>query len=417
VWKRLFNSDPAIIGKAITLNSTQYTVVGLLGSEFLLNNEVMPSEGPMDKVDMIVPLPLGPDAAQKRGDENYNIMVRLKSGVTLQQAQDDLNAIAGRIREKDKRGSTFGMHIVGLQDQVVGDVRPVLLVLLGSVAVVLLIACANVANLLLTRASGRAKEVAIRTALGARWQRLVRQLLTESVLVSVLGGAAGLLIAVWSLYVVRTIKPGNIPRMDEIGISGTVLIFTFAVSIITGILFGLAPAWRAVKVDLNTTLKAGGRTGLGDTGLRVSRHQLRGLLVVSELALSLILLIGAGLLIRSFVRLQNVPPGFTTEKVLTMEVAVRGETYKKDEAVAGFYREIQNRIAHLPGVLAVGASNVLPLTGAVGWASRWRATRLHRARNCRWTCALPPRITSAPCKSRSFKAAFLTTTTPVLHNR
>src|SRR5215471_88284 len=369
VWKRLFSSDPEIIGKAITLNGNPYTVVGLLGPEFLLNNEVMPSEGPMDKVDLIVPLPLGPDAAQKRGDENYNIMVRLKSGVTLQQAQDDLNAIAGRIREKDKRGSTFGMHIVGLQDQVVGDVRPVLLVLLGSVAVVLLIACANVANLLLTRATGRAKEVAIRTALGAKWQRLVRQLLTESILLSLIGGAAGLIIAGWSIHLVHTIKPGNIPRMDEIGISGSVLAFTFGISLITGILFGLAPAWRAVKVDLNTTLKAGGRSASGNTGLRVSKHQLRGLLVVSELALSLILLIGAGLLVRSFVRLQSVAAGFTTDNVLAMEVAVRGETYKKDEAVVSFYRELHNRISHMPGVVAAGSTNVLPLTGSVGWGS------------------------------------------------
>ena len=367
VWKRLFSSDPEIIGKAITLNGNPYTVVGLLGPEFLLNNEVMPSEGPMDKVDLIVPLPLAPDAAQKRGDENYNIMVRLKSGVTIQQAQQDINAIASRIREKDKRGETFGMHIVGLQEQVVGDVRPVLLVLLGSVAVVLLIACANVANLLLTRATGRAKEVAIRTALGAKWQRLVRQLLTESVLLSLIGGAAGLISAGWCIHLVHTIKPGNIPRMEEIGISASVLAFTFGISFITGILFGVAPAWRAVKVDLNTTLKAGGRSASGNTGLRVSKHQLRGLLVVSELALSLILLIGAGLLVRSFVRLQSVAPGFTTENVLTMEVALRGETYKKDEAVVGFYRELHNRISHLPGVEAAGTTSVLPLTGSVGW--------------------------------------------------
>lgn len=367
VWKRLFSADPAIIGKAITLSGTQYTVAGVLGPEFLLNNEVMPSEGPMDNIDVILPLPLGTDAAQKRGDENYNIMVRLKPGVNMQRAQDDVNAIAARIREKDKRGLTFGMHMIGLQEQVVGDVRRVLLVLLGSVAVVLLIACANVANLLLTRATGRAKEVAIRTALGARWQRLVRQLLTESVLLSVIGGAAGLVIAWWSIHVVHTIKPGNIPRMDEIGISGTVLFFTFGVSLITGILFGLAPAWRAIKVDLNTTLKAGGRSGQSDSGLRIARHQLRGLLVVSEIALSLILLVGAGLLIRSFMRLQKVQPGFSTDHVLTMEVAVTGPTYKKDEAVIGFYREIGNRISHLPGSISEGEVSTLPLTGTVGW--------------------------------------------------
>src|SRR5947209_4169767 len=367
VWKRLFSSDPTVVGKAITLNGTQYTVVGVLGPDFLLNDEIMPSEGPMENVDAVLPLPLGPDAVQKRGDENYNIMVRLKPGVSVVQAQEDINAIAGRIREKDKRDRTFGMHIIGLQEQVVGDVRRVLLVLLGSVAVVLLIACANVANLLLTRASGRAKEIAIRTALGARWQRLVRQLLTESVLLSLLGGAAGLAIAAWSIHIVHTIKPGNIPRMDDIGISGTVLLFTFGISLITGILFGLAPAWRAIKVDLNTTLKAGGRSGQGDSGLRVSRHQLRGLLVIAELALSLILLVGAGLLIRSFVRLQSVQPGFSTDRILTMEVGVSGPAYKKDEAVIGFYRELENRLSHLPGVVAEGEVSTLPLTGAVGW--------------------------------------------------
>ncbi len=369
LWKRLFSSDPNIVGKAITLNGNQYTVAGVLRPEFLLNNEVMPSEGPMENVDIILPFPLGPDAAQKRGDENYNIMVRLRPGVTVRQAQEDVNAIADRIREKDKRDRTFGMHVVGLQGQVVGDVRRVLLVLLGSVAVVLLIACANVANLLLTRVSARAKEIAVRTALGARWQRLVRQLLTESVLLSLFGGAAGLMIAAWSIHVLHTIKPGNIPRMDEIGISGPVLLFTFVVSLITGILFGLAPAWRAIKVDLNTTLKAGGRGGQGETGLRLSRHQLRGLLVISELALSLVLLVGAGLLVHSFVKLQNVPPGFSTDHILTMEVAVTGPNYKKEEAVSGFYRELENRISHLPGVLAEGEVSTLPLTGAVGWGN------------------------------------------------
>jgi predicted permease len=370
LWRRMFNSDPAIVGKAITLNGTSYTVVGVLGPEFLLNNEVMPAaEGPIDKIDMVLPLPLGPDAAQRRQDESYNIMVRLKAGVSLQQAQEDLNAIANRIREKDRLDRTFGMHIVGLQDQVVGDVRRVLLVLLGSVAAVLLIACANVANLLLTRAAGRAREIAIRTALGAKWQRVVRQLLTESVLLALLGGTAGLMIAEWSLHVMRSIKPGNIPRMEEIGISGTVLTFTFVVSLLTGILFGLVPAWHAIKVDLNSTLKAGGRSGQGDAGLRVSRRNLRGLLVICEIALSVVLVAGAGLLIRSFARLQNVQPGFASENVLVVQVSVNGKAYGKSEAVAGFYREVESRIAHLPGVIAEGATSVLPLAGSLDWGS------------------------------------------------
>jgi predicted permease len=367
LWKRLFNSDPAIVGKSITLNGNPFAVAGVIQRGFMLNAEVMPSEGPMDKVDVFVPLPLGADAVKNRGDENYNILVRLKPGVSVPQAQADIDAIAGRIRKKDKRDRTFGMHVVGLQEQVVGDVRRALLVLVGSVALVLLIACANVANLLLTRAAGREKEVAIRTALGAGWQRLVRQLLTESILLACLGGAAGLAIAEISLYVVRSMNPGNIPRLEDIGINGAAVAFTFGVSLVTGILFGLAPVWRALKVDLNTSLKAGGRSGQSDGGLHLKRHRLRGLLVVSELALSLMLVIGAGLLVRSFVRLQRVPPGFTAGHVLTMQVAANGPKYRPDKAVAQFYREIESRIARLPGVKAEGVVSVLPLTGSVGW--------------------------------------------------
>ena len=370
LWERSFNSDQEIVGKSITLDGNPFTVAGVLQRGFMLNAEVMPSEGPMDKMDVFLPLPLGADAVQKRGDENYNIVVRLKPGVSVQQAQADINVIASRIREKDKRDLSFGMHVVGLQEQVVGDVRRALLVLLGSVALVLLIACANVANLLLTRAAGREKEVAIRTAVGAGWQRLARQLLTESILLGVLGGAAGLFVAQVSLYVVRAMNPGNIPRLEDIAINGTVLAFTFGISLATGILFGVAPVWRAIKVDLNTSLKAGGRSGQSDGGLHLRRHRLRGLLVISELALSLMLLIGAGLLIRSFARLQSVPPGFTTDHVLTMEVAAAGRKYqndKNDKPIINFYREIESRVAHLPGVVAEGVVSALPLTGEVGW--------------------------------------------------
>jgi putative ABC transport system permease protein len=236
VWQRLFNSDPTIVGRSITLNGKSFTVAGVLERGFSLNAEVMPSEGPMDKVDIFLPLPLGPDAAQRRGDENYNIVVRLKPAVSVQQAQADIAIIANGIRIKDKRDASFGMDVVGLQNQVVGDVRRALLVLLGSVSLVLLIACANVANLLLARAAGREKEVAIRTALGAGWHRLARQLLTESILLALLGGAAGLLVARASLLVVRTMNPGNIPRLDEIGVNGAVLAFTFGLSLVTGIL-------------------------------------------------------------------------------------------------------------------------------------------------------------------------------------
>jgi len=367
LWKRSFSSDPDIIGKTITLDGKPFAVAGVLQHGFMLNAEVMPSEGPMDKIDVFLPLPLGADAVSKRGDENYNILVRLKSGVSLQQAQADIDVIASRIREKDKRDGSFGMHVVGLQEQVVGDVRRALLVLLGSVALVLLIACANVANLLLTRAAGREKEVAIRTALGAGWQRLARQLLTESILLGVLGGAAGLLVARASLYVVRTMNPGNIPRLEDISINGSVLAFTFGLSLVTGILFGVAPLWRAVNVDPNSSLKAGGRSGQSEGGLHLRRHRLRGLLVISELAFSLMLLIGAGLLVRSFVRLQSVAPGFATNGILTMQIAANDQKYRDDKPVINLYKEIGDHIAHLPGVVAEGMVSALPLTGAVGW--------------------------------------------------
>src|SRR5580700_4320849 len=370
VWRRLFNRDAGIVGKTIVLNGNPFLVAGVLQGGFVLNNEVMPAEFPMDKVDIISPLPLGADAEKIRGDENYNIMVRLKRGVSLQQAQADMEVIASRMREKDKRDASFGMHVVGLQEQVIGDVRRPVLVLLGSVGLVLLIACANVANLLLTRAAGREKEVAIRTALGAGWQRIARQLFTESILLGVLGGAAGLQVTQLGIYAVRAMYPGNIPRLEDITINGGVLLFTLGVSAGTGILFGVAPVWRVIKVDLNTSLKAGGRSGQSDGGLHFRRNSLRGLLVVSELALSLMLLIGAGLLIRSFVRLQSVSPGFTTDHLLTMEVAAAGRKYQDDknaEPIIHFYEEIESRVAHLPGVVAEGAISALPLAGEVGW--------------------------------------------------
>jgi predicted permease len=367
VWQRLFNSDPAIVGRSITLNGKPFLVAGVLRHGFTVNAEVLPSEGPMDKVDIYLPLPLGADAEQRRGDENYNILVRLRPGVSVQQAQADIDVIAGRIRIKDKRDATYGMDVVGLQQQVVGDVRRPLLVLLGSVALVLLIACANVANLLLARAAGRAKEVAIRTALGANRKRLIRQLLTESLLLGLLGGGAGLLVARLSLWVVRTMNPGNIPRLDEIGINGAVLAFTFGLSLATGVLFGMAPAWRVVRLDPNASLKAGGRSGQSDGGLYMKRHRLRGLLVSSEIAFSLILLVGAGLLIRSFVRLQKVPPGFSTEHIMTMQMVTNDTRYHDDKVLSGFYRDVETRIAHLPGVVAEGEVSALPLTGTVGW--------------------------------------------------
>ena len=373
----MFGADPSIVGKSIILNgvaprgdtNNQFTVVGVLSPAFWMNNEVMQTVASLQQLDVFLPLPLGADAVKRRGDENFNLMARLKPGVTMARAQADIDIIAGHIRDKDKRDRTFTISVVPLRDQVVGDVRRAVLVLLGSVALVLLIACANVANLLLTRASGRQKEVAIRTALGASWRQIVGQLLTESMLLGLIGGAAGLLVAQASLVVVRTLNPGNIPRLDAITIDPTVLAFTFGVSLLTGIIFGLAPAFRAAAVDLATTLKAGGRSGQGDGGFGSTRLRLRSLLVVSELALSLMLLIGAGLLVRSFMRLQDVPPGFNADRVISMRLGSSGRRFDTPQASNEFYRVVAERIANVPGVTRAGSVSSLPFTNAVGWGS------------------------------------------------
>jgi len=367
LWKRLFGGDPQIVGRSLTLNGKQYTVAGVLRPDFLLNNEVVPTVAAIEKVEILLPLPFGADAVNRRGDENYNIVGRLKPGVTMREAQEDVAAIAGRIRNKDHRDRTFTISVVPLLDQVVGNVRRSVLIMLGAVTLVLLIACANVANLLLSRATGREKEVAIRAALGAGRMRLVRQLLTESVLLGVLGGAAGLLVAVLTLFVVRDINPGNIPRLDAIRIDGIVLAFTFGISILTGIIFGMAPAVRVARVDLNTSLKSGGRSSQNEGGFNPARQGLRSLLVVAELALSMVLLIGAGLLIRSFVRLASVPPGFNPEHVISMRSAEAGPKYQQDKARILYYQQLGERISRLPGVQSQGAVSALPLTASVGW--------------------------------------------------
>jgi predicted permease len=418
-WRRVFNADPNVIGRSITMNGVvegsgerknQFTVAGVLGPDFLLNDEIMPTVASIRRMDVFLPLPLGADAVTRRGDENYNIMARLKPGVTMADAQADVSVIAARIRDKDKRDRTFTISVVPLLEQVVGNVRRAVLVLFGSVTLVLLIACANVANLLLTRATSRQKEVAIRTALGAAWQRLVRQLLLESVLLGVMGGAVGLLIALAGLYVVRTVNPGNIPRLDVLAIDRSVLAFTFAVSILTGVVFGLAPAVRAARADLHTGLKAGGRNTQGEGGLGSSRRRLRSLLVVAEVAFSLMLLTGAGLLIKSFVRLQSVSPGFTPDNVISMRLGASGRQFPNREAAIEFFRQVGDRIAGLPGVKARGGVSALPFTSSVGWGrSMSKAGRLNQARNCRSISARPRRTTSGRWRFRWYGAAFLRT--------
>ncbi len=376
-WLRAFGGNPTNVGKTITLNRlgsgagearNQFEVIGVLERDFLMNGEIMPTVASIRQMDVFLPLPFGPETQTKRrGDENFNVMARLKPGVTLEQARGDVLEIAGRIRDKDKRDATFTIDTVSLVESVVGNVRLVILVLLGFVALVLLIACVNVANLLLTRASGRQKEVAVRTALGASWERVVRQLLTESLLLGLLGGAAGLLIAQAALQVVKAINPGNIPRLEAIALDGTVLAFTFAVAIATGLLFGLAPAIRAARIDLSSSMKAGGRSTQGEGGLGSSRGRLRGLLVVAEVAISLMLLIGAGLLIRSFVRLQQVSPGFEPAGVVSMRLGSTAQQLPNRDVAIPYFRPITDALAAVPGVQSNGFVSALPFTSSVGW--------------------------------------------------
>jgi len=377
-WRRSFGGDPNIVGKSLTLNNigsgggerrNQFEVVGVLGPDFLLNDEIMPTVGSIRKMDVFLPLPLAADAVTtRRNDENFNVMARVKPGVTMLQAKSDVAAIAGRIRDKDKRDRTFTIDVVPLVESVVGNVRLAVLVLMGSVTLVLLIACANVANLLLTRAARRQKEVAVRTALGASRLRLIRQLLTESIVLGIMGGAAGLLVAKAALEVVRNINPGNIPRLEAITLDGSVLLFTFSVSVVTGLLFGLVPAVRVARVDLNTSMKVGGRNTQGDGGLG-SRRRLRSLLVVAEVAISLMLLVGAGLLLRSFVRLGKVSPGFEPGGVISLRQGPPARQFQNRDEAMGFYRPFNEALAAVPGVTMQGSVSVLPFTSGVGWGS------------------------------------------------
>lgn len=376
-WKRVFNGDPTIVGKTIVLNgfstqrdsTHQFEVVGVLSPDFLLNAEIMPTVASTQQMDVFLPLPLGADAVNRRGDENYNLMARLKPGVTLAQAHADVAAIAARIRDKDKRDRTFTIDVVPLVESVVGNVRLAVFIVMGAVTLVLLIACANVANLLLTRATARQKEIAVRVALGARWQRLVRQLLTETMLLGLMGGAAGLLVAALALAAIRAINPGNIPRLDAIHLDGRVLAFTFVVSVLTGLVFGLAPAMRAARVDLNSTLRAGGRNTQGEGGLGGSRRRLRSLLVVGEVAISMVLLVGAGLLVRSFVRLQHVSPGFNPEGVVSMRLGASARQFANRDAGVAYYANFGEQLASVPGVKERGAVSTLPFTSSVGWGT------------------------------------------------
>ncbi|HEY6186741.1 MAG TPA: ABC transporter permease [Pyrinomonadaceae bacterium] len=349
LWQRRFGADPNILGSKVNISGTSTTIVGVMpaGFEFM---------EPMD-----VWRPIGLDYAKERRDNRYlQVIALLKPGVSIEQAQAQLNSITQRLSQSYTETNTgWGTKLVGLHELLVEDVRPGLLLLLGAVGFVLLITCANVANLLLARAASRRREIAVRAALGASRLRVIRQLLTESLLLSLTGGTLGLLLSIWLTDLLVSISPANSPRLDEVSLDGRVLLFTLVVTCLIGLLFGLAPALQSSHVNLNEALKEGGR-GFSE-GWR--RNHVRKLLVVAEVALSLMLLVGAGLLIKSFMLLRETDPGFDAANVLTMRVSVPGAKYKGAQK-AEFFQRLTESVAALPGVESAGAVLSLPLGGS-----------------------------------------------------
>jgi len=365
LWQRRFDRDPELIGKQLSLNGRSLTVVGIMPAKFEFPLPLFNIQGGSfgQQVDIWKPIAFTKNDLESRGSRSYGIVGRLKHGVTLAQASAELATVIAnwRTRYPDNylSSSPFDAALYGFHDQVVGGMRPALLILSGAVALVLLIACANLTTMLLARASAREREFAIRVALGAGPGRLLRQTLTESVLLALLGGIAGTLLAVWGLELLRALGSTTVPRIAEANLDLRVLFVTLAVSVGTGILFGLIPALSSVRPELTEALKEGGR---GSTS-GVRRNRVRNALVISEIALALVLLVGSGLLLKSFIRLQNVNPGFDPRNVLTMEVSLPVAKYARGRPVADFYAELLRRVRAVPGVEAVGLTSILPLSG------------------------------------------------------
>ncbi|HVG32959.1 MAG TPA: ABC transporter permease [Pyrinomonadaceae bacterium] len=344
LWQRRFGADKNIIGQNISLNGTQRTVVGVMPQEFRF---------PSKDTEFLIPLAPPNDLKDARSAFWLNVIGRLKPGVTVNQAQAEMETIAKRLEQQyPDTNNNFGVNLEALREDTIGPVRPALLVLLGAVAFVLLIACANVANLLLGRAATREREFAIRMAMGAGRLRIIRQLLVESLLLAALGAGLGIVLAIWGLDALKLLIPSDMPRLDQIGVDGRVLSFTLLISFVTALLFGLVPALQASHPDLNDTLKEGGTKG-ATKGVR--SRQIRRLLVISEVALALVLLVGAGLLLKSFSRLQQFDLGFRPEGLLTAKLQLPGSKYREDDQIRAFHRQLFERLGAVPGVESAGA--------------------------------------------------------------
>src|SRR5437773_1277899 len=361
LWQRRFGADANIIGQFITINHERHAIIGVMppGFSFPRGAEMPAGYALMARTD--VWRPYSDNAEYWRNDDirDFIAMGRLKPGVTLRQAQAEMTGMARRETELYPKTHTgWTIHLRPLALQVAGKTRPVLFILLAAVAFVLLIACANVANLLLCRCTARRKEMAVRAAIGAGRGRIVRQLMTESVLLSVGGGGIGLLLGAWGVQAILAFSPPNIPRLHETTLDGRVFLFSLFISLATGVIFGLAPAWYASKVNLSEALNAESRSGTA-----AGRHRTHGLLVIAEVALAVILLTGAGLMVQSFMRLLAVDPGFKPRRVAAFDVGLNAASYENFARQRQFYREARERLAKIPGVRAAAAISNLPLGG------------------------------------------------------
>jgi predicted permease len=359
IWRTRFGADPNIVGRKITLNMQPFTVIGVMPAGTEHPGNVYHSVAYGESVDVWWPFSFAGNSNQ-RGSHYLEGIARLKPGVSVQQAHDEMNAIMMQIgREHSANGTGWRVLLIPLYSEVVGNTRRMLLVLLGAVGIVLLIACANAANLLLARASARQREIAVRLALGAPRLRVIRQLITESLIISLTGGVLGLALAFGGVRALVSLLPADFPRAHDIHVSWPVLAFTLVISVLTGILFGLAPALQASHTDPKTGLQQGSRTSTA------TRHQnkLRNALVVAEVSLACVLLIGAGLMLRTFLNLIHLNPGFSEDHVLTASLSLPHQRYKRGEQTAQFYSRLTNTLNQLPGVESAGAGSDLPWTG------------------------------------------------------
>jgi putative ABC transport system permease protein len=357
LWQRRFGADPAIIGRKLNINRAEATVIGVMPAGFKWH--IRKGSLTAKNAELWAPWVITSEMRTRRG-RFMTVAARIKPDVTFEQARSEMIAIGARLEEQyHDFNANWGVNVVPLRTQFTGELRPALLVLLGAVGFVLLIACANVANLLLARAAARQKEMAVRAAIGADRWRIIRQLLTESVLLAGLGGVAGLLLAWWGTDLLVSLSPRELADLQQVSINVPVLGFTLGVSLLTGIIFGMAPAFEATRFNLHDSLKEGGK----NIGGGARSHRLRGVFVVAEIALALVLLVGAGLLVRSFWKLQSVDPGFNAKNLLTMRLSLPSRKYDNDRKRIDFFRKAVEDIRALPGVEAAGATNFLPFAG------------------------------------------------------